>query len=78
MERGVAMTADYLRRRMAAYGSPPDQVAAWVQGALAQVGEPRHQPPSPTGSKSVIWCGSAWPRSEPHADGYSGASFCNR
>ena len=41
MERGVGMTADYLRQQMALHDEPADKIAAWVRGALAQVGEPR-------------------------------------
>ncbi|CAN5700130.1 hypothetical protein BH10ACT9_BH10ACT9_01350 [soil metagenome] len=41
MERGVAMTADHLRHRMAAHTDPADRIVAWVTGALDQVGEPR-------------------------------------
>lgn len=41
MERGVGMTADYLRQQMALHDEPTDKIAAWVRGALAQVGEPR-------------------------------------
>jgi AcrR family transcriptional regulator len=41
MERGVAMTAAYLAEQMAAECDPRARVAAWVQGALSQVGEPR-------------------------------------
>jgi AcrR family transcriptional regulator len=41
MERGVAMTAAYLEEQMAAQPDPRARVAAWVQGALSQVGEPR-------------------------------------
>jgi AcrR family transcriptional regulator len=41
MERGVGMTADYLRQQMALQDEPADKIAAWIRGALAQVGEPR-------------------------------------
>lgn len=41
MERGVAMTAEYLIGQMAIHDDPADKIAAWVRGALAQVGEPR-------------------------------------
>ncbi|MET0900638.1 MAG: helix-turn-helix domain-containing protein [Mycobacterium sp.] len=41
MERGVGMTADYLRQQMARHEEPADKIASWVRGALAQVGEPR-------------------------------------
>lgn len=41
MERGVAMTAEHLRRQMTGHDQPGDKVAAWVRGALDQVGEPR-------------------------------------
>jgi AcrR family transcriptional regulator len=41
MERGVALLTSYLERQMAGRPEPAAQVAAWVEGALAQVGEPR-------------------------------------
>lgn len=41
MERGVGMTAVYLEQQMARHDEPAAQVTAWIQGALAQVGEPR-------------------------------------
>jgi AcrR family transcriptional regulator len=41
MERGVAVLTSYLERQLAAHDAPDAKVAAWVRGALAQVGEPR-------------------------------------
>jgi AcrR family transcriptional regulator len=41
MERGVAVLTSYLERQMAAHDDPEAKLAAWVRGALAQVGEPR-------------------------------------
>ncbi len=41
MERGVALTASYLEQHMATHDDPADKVAAWVEGSLVQVGDPR-------------------------------------
>jgi AcrR family transcriptional regulator len=41
MERGVALTASHLEDRMSAQHDPAAKVAAWIEGALAQVGDPR-------------------------------------
>jgi AcrR family transcriptional regulator len=41
MERGVAMTTSYLEQQMALVRDPVAKVTAWIQGSLAQVGEPR-------------------------------------
>ncbi|CAN5378134.1 hypothetical protein BH11ACT7_BH11ACT7_10430 [soil metagenome] len=41
MERGVAMTADYQAQLMSGHTDPADMIAAWVAGALDQVGDPR-------------------------------------
>lgn len=41
MERGVAVLTTYLERQMAEKHDPGEQIAAWIEGALAQVGEPR-------------------------------------
>jgi AcrR family transcriptional regulator len=41
MERGVAMTTSYLERQMALVPDPIAKVTAWIEGSLAQVGEPR-------------------------------------
>jgi AcrR family transcriptional regulator len=41
MERGVAMVASYLEHQMAKEDDPARKVARWIEGALAQVSEPR-------------------------------------
>lgn len=41
MERGIAITAAYLERQMAAQDSPAAKLRTWIVGALGQVGEPR-------------------------------------
>jgi AcrR family transcriptional regulator len=41
MERGVALTSSYLEQQMAAQSDPVAKVAAWIEGSLAQVGDPR-------------------------------------
>ncbi|CAJ1586700.1 helix-turn-helix domain-containing protein [[Mycobacterium] wendilense] len=41
MERGVNITAAYLKREMAAQDDPVAKVRTWIIGALGQVGEPR-------------------------------------
>lgn len=41
MERGVAITAAYLEREMAAQPDPPAMIRTWITGAVGQVGEPR-------------------------------------
>ncbi|CAN5177328.1 TetR/AcrR family transcriptional regulator [soil metagenome] len=41
MERGVALTASYLEQQMATHNEPAAKVAAWIEGALSQVGDPR-------------------------------------
>lgn len=40
MERGVARARTYLSHQMAKRADPPGQVAAWVEGLLAQVTRP--------------------------------------
>jgi AcrR family transcriptional regulator len=40
MERGVGMVVSYLQHQMAKEATPQDQVARWVEGALAQVADP--------------------------------------
>jgi AcrR family transcriptional regulator len=41
VERGVAVTAAYVERQMAGFSDPADLVRAWLDGTMAQVGEPR-------------------------------------
>lgn len=40
MERGVAIVVSYLQHQMAKEIRPQDQVACWIEGALAQVADP--------------------------------------
>ncbi len=40
MERGVAIVASYLEHQMAKESRPEDQIARWIEGALAQVADP--------------------------------------
>ncbi len=40
MERGVAIVESYLRHQMAKEALPADQIARWIEGALAQVADP--------------------------------------
>ena len=41
MERGVGLVTSYLQHEMAKEQTPKAQVARWIRGALAQVGDPR-------------------------------------
>jgi len=41
MERGVGMVTSYLDHMMSKEDDPARRVARWIEGALAQVGEPR-------------------------------------
>jgi AcrR family transcriptional regulator len=40
MERGVGIVVSYLQHQMAKEAKPQDQVARWIEGALAQVADP--------------------------------------
>lgn len=40
MERGVGIVVSYLQHQMAKASRPADQVACWIEGALAQVADP--------------------------------------
>lgn len=40
MERGVAIVVSYLEHQMAKESRPADQIARWIEGALAQVADP--------------------------------------
>jgi AcrR family transcriptional regulator len=40
LERGVAIIVSYLEHQMAKESDPADQIARWIEGALAQVADP--------------------------------------
>ncbi len=40
MERGVGIAVSYLEHQMAKEAKPRDKIARWIEGTLAQVGEP--------------------------------------
>src|SRR5271167_803073 len=40
LERGVALVVSYLEHQMAKETDPGEQIARWIEGALAQVADP--------------------------------------
>lgn len=40
MERGVGIVTSYLEHQMAKESTPEDQIARWIEGALAQLADP--------------------------------------
>jgi AcrR family transcriptional regulator len=41
LERGIAMVVSYLEHQMAKESAPGEQIARWIEGALAQVADPQ-------------------------------------
>ncbi len=59
MERGVAIVASYLEHQMAKETRPPDKVARWVEGTLAQVADP-HLISMSRAAAGQLSAGSGW------------------
>jgi AcrR family transcriptional regulator len=63
MERGVALVESYLRHQMDKEPRPPDKVARWIEGTLAQVADP-HLISMSRAAAGQMSAGTAWRAAE--------------